>query len=52
MSQRALIEAIELERELLAELREISTVIDTSQLRPAQLRLWMRQAVGAAARAA
>jgi UPF0042 nucleotide-binding protein len=46
-SQRALIEAIELERELLAELREVSTVIDTSQLRPAQLRLWVRQAVGA-----
>jgi RNase adapter protein RapZ len=43
----ALIEAIELERELLAELREVSTVIDTSQLRPAQLRLWVRQAVGA-----
>ena len=47
-AQRALPEAIELERELLAELREVSTVIDTSQLRPAQLRLWMRQAVGAA----
>ena len=46
--QRALIESIELERELLAELREVSTVIDTSQLRPAQLRLWLRQAVGAA----
>jgi UPF0042 nucleotide-binding protein len=47
-AQRALTEAIELERELLAELREVSTVIDTSQLRPAQLRLWLRQAVGAA----
>jgi len=47
-AQRALIEAIELERKLLAELREVSTVIDTSQLRPAQLRLWVRQAVGAA----
>jgi RNase adapter protein RapZ len=46
--QRALIESIELERELLAELREVSAVIDTSQLRPAQLRLWLRQAVGAA----
>ena len=34
-AQRALVEAIELERELLAELREVSTVIDTSQLRPA-----------------
>ena len=47
-AQRALIESIELERELLAELREVSTVVDTSQLRPAQLRLWLRQAVGAA----
>ena len=42
---RALIDAIELERELLAELREVSTVIDTSQLRPAQLRAWMRDLV-------
>ena len=47
-AQRALIEAIELERELLADLRAVSTVVDTSQLRPAQLRLWVRQAVGAA----
>jgi RNase adapter protein RapZ len=44
---RALIDAIELERSLLAELREVSTVIDTSQLRPAQLRSWMRDLVGA-----
>ena len=43
----ALIEAIELERELLAELREVSTVLDTSQLRPAQLRLWLRELVQA-----
>ena len=41
----ALVEAIELERQLLAELRELSTVIDTSQLRPAQLRAWMRDLV-------
>jgi RNase adapter protein RapZ len=47
-AQRALIESIELERELVADLREVSTVIDTSQLRPAQLRMWLRQAVGAA----
>ncbi len=47
-AQPALTEAIELERELLAELREASTVIDTSQLRAAQLRLWVRQAVAAA----
>lgn len=44
---RALIEAIELERSLLAELREAATVIDTSQLRPAQLREWVRQLVHA-----
>ena len=49
-AQHALTEAIEVERELLAELREISTVIDTSQLRPAQLRLWVRQAVSAPSR--
>ena len=44
---RGLIDAIELERELLADLREASIVVDTSQLRPAQLRLWMRDLVGA-----
>jgi UPF0042 nucleotide-binding protein len=45
--RRALFDAIELERELLAGLREVSTVIDTSQLRPAQLRAWMRSLVQA-----
>jgi RNase adapter protein RapZ len=44
---RALKDAIELERELLSELREVSTVVDTSQLRPAQLRLWIRDLVQA-----
>ncbi|MBA4176643.1 MAG: RNase adapter RapZ [Leptothrix sp. (in: Bacteria)] len=44
---RALVEAIELERNLLADLREVSTVIDTSQLRPALLRSWVRSLVGA-----
>jgi RNase adapter protein RapZ len=44
---RALVEAIEIERELLAGLRELSTVIDTSQLRPTQLSRWLRDAVGA-----
>jgi UPF0042 nucleotide-binding protein len=44
-SRRALIDAIELERELLAELREVATVIDTSQLRPTQLRAWVRDMV-------
>jgi RNase adapter protein RapZ len=46
-ASRVLTDAIELERELLAALREVSTVIDTSQLRPAQLRLWVRDLVGA-----
>lgn len=45
-SPRALVDAIELERQLLAGLRELSTVIDTSQLRPAQLARWLRAAVG------
>jgi RNase adapter protein RapZ len=44
---RALVDAIELERTLLADLRDRSTVIDTSQLRPAQLQRWLRDAVGA-----
>ncbi len=44
---RALVDAIELERELLAELREVSTVIDTSQLRAPQLRAWIRDLVKA-----
>ena len=46
-ASRALVEAIDLERQLLADLREVSTVIDTSQLRPAVLRSWMRSLVGA-----
>lgn len=50
-AHHALIDAIELERELVAELREASTVLDTSQLRPAQLRLWVRDLVRANARA-
>jgi UPF0042 nucleotide-binding protein len=45
--RRALVEAIEVERELLSELREVSTVIDTSQLRPTQLRAWIRDLVRA-----
>ena len=44
---RALTEAIELERQLLSDLREVSTIIDTSQLRPAVLRSWVRSLVGA-----
>jgi UPF0042 nucleotide-binding protein len=45
--RRALVDAIELERELLAGLRDVSTVLDTSQLRPTQLRTWMRDIVRA-----
>jgi UPF0042 nucleotide-binding protein len=43
----ALIDAIELERELLADLREVSTVIDTSQLRPAGCAAGCGRLVGA-----
>jgi UPF0042 nucleotide-binding protein len=46
-SHRALVDAIELERALLAELREVSAVIDTSQLRPVQLRGRIRELVSA-----
>lgn len=45
-SPPALIEAIELERELLAPVARLGLHIDTSGLRPAQLRTWVRQAVG------
>jgi UPF0042 nucleotide-binding protein len=47
-TRSALIDAIEYERELTSTLREISTVIDSSDLRPVQLRNWVRQLVGAA----
>jgi RNase adapter protein RapZ len=47
-SYTALFEAIETERALLADVHAIATVIDTSDLRPAQLRSWVRQLVGAA----
>ena len=45
----ALMDTITMERELLGPLREVSTVIDTSLLRPAQLRTWVRHIVGAEA---
>jgi RNase adapter protein RapZ len=45
--QHALIEAIELERLMLSELREVSTIIDTSTLRPAGLRRHVRDLVAA-----
>jgi UPF0042 nucleotide-binding protein len=44
-SHRVLQEAIQLERELLGGLKAESTVIDTSQLRPAQLRVWVADLV-------
>lgn len=44
---QALIDTINLERELLEPLREVSAVIDTSLLRPAQLRSWIRNVVQA-----
>jgi UPF0042 nucleotide-binding protein len=46
-TDQALIDTINLERELLGPLREVSTVIDTSLLRPAQLRTWVRNVVQA-----
>ena len=48
-AQHVLTEAIQLERELLAELREESSQIDTSELRPAQLRSWIKSLVEAPA---
>lgn len=45
-SHRLLRDAINLERELLGGLKAESTVIDTSQLRPAQLRAWLADLVG------
>jgi len=48
ITEQALIDTINLERELLSPLRELSTVIDTSLLRPAQLRTWIRNIVQAA----
>lgn len=47
--EQILVDTINLERELLSPLREVSTVIDTSLLRPTQLRTWIRNVVQAAA---
>ncbi len=46
-SAQALLDTIELERELLEPLRERSAIIDTTLLRPAQLRMWVRHTVQA-----
>ena len=43
--RRALIDAIELERELLADLREHAHVIDTSLIRPSQLQRYVRSLI-------
>jgi UPF0042 nucleotide-binding protein len=45
--RRALVEAIELERELLADLREQAHVIDSSVIRPAQLQSHVKALVSA-----
>ena len=47
--QRALYEAIELERELLADLREQAHVIDTSLIRPSQLQGYVKSLISAPA---
>ncbi|MEJ8848958.1 RNase adapter RapZ [Variovorax rhizosphaerae] len=46
-TQRVLIQAIELERELLAELRDGADVIDTSIIRPAQLQSYVKLLISA-----
>ena len=45
--QRAVVDAIELERELLADLREQAHVIDSSVLRPAQLQAFVKSLLSA-----
>ena len=45
--QHALVDAIELERELLSDLREQAIVIDTSQLRPSQLQAHVKSLLSA-----
>ncbi|MCM2250788.1 MAG: RNase adapter RapZ [Ramlibacter sp.] len=45
--RRALVDAIELERELLADLREQAHVIDTSVIRPSQLQAYVKSLLSA-----
>ena len=45
--QHALIEAIELERDLLSDLREQAIVLDTSQIRPSQLQAHVKSLLAA-----
>ena len=47
--RRALVDAIELERELLADLREQAHVIDTSIIRPSQLQGYVKSLISTAA---
>jgi UPF0042 nucleotide-binding protein len=44
---RALVQAIELERELLADLREGADIIDTSIIRPSQLQSYIKELIAA-----
>lgn len=44
--QRALMDAIALEREMMADIRNLATVVDTSKLLPAQLRSTVRDLLG------
>lgn len=46
LDQRALVEAITLEREMMADIRNLATVVDTSKLLPAQLRSAVRDLLG------
>ncbi len=46
--RRALVDAIELERELLSELRSQAHVIDTSSIRPPQLQAYVKSLISAA----
>ena len=45
--RRALVDAIELERELLADMRENAHVIDTSVIRPSQLQAYVKSLISA-----
>lgn len=46
-SHQTLVESIEMERDLLVELENISAMIDTSDLHPNTLRQWIRETVNA-----
>jgi UPF0042 nucleotide-binding protein len=47
LPQQVLVEAIDSERELLADLREGAHVIDTSNIRPAQLLAYVKSLISA-----